>query len=53
MTTLDIKDLYVNLPIQNVINIKKFWLNKKKQNHHNNIILKPHKSDFQSKLFSI
>ena len=25
---LDIKDLYVNLPIQNVINITKFWLNK-------------------------
>lgn len=29
MTTLDIKHLYVNLPIQNIINITKFWLNKK------------------------
>jgi len=28
MTTLDIKDLYVNLPIQNIINITKFLLNK-------------------------
>ena len=30
MTTLDIKDIYVNLPIQNIINITKFWLNKNK-----------------------
>lgn len=29
MTTLDIKDLYVKQPIQNIINIIKFWLNKK------------------------
>jgi hypothetical protein len=29
--TLDIKELYVNLPIQNTINITKFWLSK-----HNN-----------------
>lgn len=29
MTTLDIKGLYVNLPIQNIINITKFGLNKK------------------------
>ena len=28
MTTLGIKDLYVNLPIENIINITKFWLNK-------------------------
>jgi hypothetical protein len=28
MTTLDIKDLYVNLPIKNIINITKFWLHK-------------------------
>ena len=28
MTTLDIKDLYVNVPIQSVINITRFWLNK-------------------------
>jgi hypothetical protein len=26
--TLDIKDLYVNLPIQNILCITKFWLNK-------------------------
>ena len=26
--TLDIKDLYVNLPIQNILRIMKFWLNK-------------------------
>ena len=25
--TLDIKDLYVNLPIQNIISVTKFWLN--------------------------
>jgi len=31
MITLDIKDLYVNLPIQNILHITKFWLNK-----HNN-----------------
>jgi hypothetical protein len=29
---LDIKDLYVNLPVQNIFHITKFWLNK-----HNNI----------------
>jgi hypothetical protein len=28
MTTLDIKDLYVNLPIQDIHNITKFGLNK-------------------------
>jgi hypothetical protein len=28
MTTLDTKDLYVNLPIQNTFHITKFWLNK-------------------------
>jgi hypothetical protein len=26
--TLDIKDLYLNLPIQNILHITKFWLNK-------------------------
>ena len=25
--TLDIEDLYVNLPIKNILNITKFWLN--------------------------
>jgi len=28
MITKDIKDLYVNLPIQNILRITKFWLNK-------------------------
>jgi hypothetical protein len=28
MTTLDTKTLHVKLPIQNIINITKFWLNK-------------------------
>jgi len=37
MTTLDIKDLYVNLPIQNIINITKFWLNK---NNNQTMIVK-------------
>jgi hypothetical protein len=32
MITPDIKDLYVNLSIQNILHITKFWLNK-----HNNI----------------
>jgi hypothetical protein len=32
MITLDIKDLYVNLPVQNILHITKFWLNE-----HNNI----------------
>jgi len=32
MITLDIKDLHVNLPIQNIVHITKFWLNK-----HNNV----------------
>jgi len=32
MFTLDIKDLYVNLPIKNILHFTKFWLNK-----HNNI----------------
>ena len=36
INTLDAKDLYVNLPIQNIINITKFWLNKKQQLNHNN-----------------
>ena len=31
LVTLDIKDLYVNLPIPNILHITKFWLNK-----HNN-----------------
>jgi hypothetical protein len=31
MITLDIKDLCVNLPVQNILHITKFWLNK-----HNN-----------------
>ena len=30
MTTLDIKDLYVNLPVQIILHITKFWLNKHK-----------------------
>ena len=34
--TLDIKDLYVNLSIQNIINITKFWLHK--HNIQNTII---------------
>ena len=28
ITTLDIKDQYVNLPTQNIISIAKFWQNK-------------------------
>jgi len=32
MITLDIKDIYVNLLIQNILHVAKFWLNK-----HNNI----------------
>jgi len=28
MIALDIKDLYVNLPVQNILHITKFWLNK-------------------------
>jgi len=32
MITLDIKDLYVNLAVQNILHITKFWPNK-----HNNI----------------
>jgi len=28
MITLDIKDLYVNFPIQNILHITKCWLNK-------------------------
>ena len=27
--SLDIKDLYVNLPVQNILNITEFWLKKK------------------------
>jgi hypothetical protein len=30
--TLDIKDLYVNLPTQNIVNITKFWLKTNNQN---------------------
>ena len=30
MITLDIKNLYVNLPIENILHITKFWLNKHK-----------------------
>jgi len=26
MITLDIKDLYVNLPVENILHITKFWL---------------------------
>ena len=37
ITTLDIKDIYVNLPTQNIMNIIKFWLNK---NSNQNIIVK-------------
>jgi hypothetical protein len=37
ITILDIKDLYVHLPTQNIINITKFWLNK---NGNQNIIVK-------------
>ena len=25
--SLDLKDLYVNLPMKNILNITKFWLN--------------------------
>jgi hypothetical protein len=35
--TLDIKDLYVNLPTQNIINITKFWLSK---NNNRSIVIK-------------
>ena len=31
--TLDIKDLYVNLSIQNILKITEFWLNENNQNH--------------------
>jgi hypothetical protein len=31
--TLDIKDLYVNLPINNILRITKFWLNKHNHDH--------------------
>ena len=31
--TLDNKDLYVNLPIQNIVNITKFWLHKHNNQH--------------------
>ena len=31
--TLDIKDLYVNLPIKNILRITEFWLNKGNQDH--------------------
>jgi len=37
MTILDVKDLYVNLPIENIINITKFWLNK---NNNQTMIVK-------------
>jgi len=37
ITTLNIKDLYVHLPTENIINITKFWLNK---NNDRNIIVK-------------
>jgi hypothetical protein len=37
ITTLDIKDLYVNLPTQNIIIITKFWLNK---NNNQTIVVK-------------
>ena len=30
--SLGIKDLYVNLPVQNILNITKFWLNANNQN---------------------
>ena len=33
MLTLDIKDLYVNLSIQNIVSITKFWLNKHNNQH--------------------
>jgi hypothetical protein len=38
ITTLDIKYLYSNLPIQNIINTVKFWLNK---TNNEIIIVKP------------
>ena len=31
--TLDIEDLYVNLPIQNIVSITKFWLHKHNNQH--------------------
>lgn len=37
ITTLDIKELHVNFPTQNIINITKFWLN---INNNQNIIVK-------------
>jgi len=33
MITLDIKDLYVNLPVQNILHITKFWLYKHKNSN--------------------
>jgi len=30
MITLDMKDLYVNLPVKNILQITKYWLNKHK-----------------------
>ena len=31
--TLDMKDLYVNLPIQSIVSISKFWLHKHNNQH--------------------
>ena len=55
ITTLDIKVLYVNLTIQNIISITNFSLNKNINEIAviTNTNLKPHKSNFKSKLFSI
>jgi hypothetical protein len=53
MITLDVNDLYVNLPIRNILHITKFWLNK-----HNNVntvknILYTFLSNSKAKLFSV
>jgi len=37
ITTLDIKDLYVDLAAQNITNISKFWL---KKNNHQTMVIK-------------
>ena len=33
MITLDIKDLYVNLPTKNVLHITEIWLNRRNHDH--------------------
>ena len=42
-----------NVPIHNIKNTTKFWLNEKKRNHGSTTKFGTHQSDFKSKLFSI